>query len=117
MKIALILAAAVTLSGCKTTGDIRSRTMLQRSSSSKSVSEIAGCLALRAAPERGVETGSEPIPNGISVSQSQRVAGVKSVVSVWDVEDLGTERRVTFYVVYKSSKPVGPIAGAAAACI
>lgn len=117
MKIVLAMAVMAILAGCKTTGDIRSRTMLQQSASTKSVPEIAGCLALRAAPGQGVEIGTQALRNGMSVSQSQRVAGIKSVVSVWDVEDLGTQRRVTFYVAYHTDKPVGPISGLAASCV
>ncbi|WP_156350057.1 hypothetical protein [Sphingomonas sp. Leaf20] len=105
------------LTGCKTSGDIRERQVRAQSTSAKSVDVIAGCIALNAAPERGVEVSKADIPNGVSIAQSVRVAGVKSVVAVWDIEDLGTSRRVTLYVVNKSNRATSSIEGPAANCL
>ncbi|BCI70017.1 hypothetical protein SPKIRA_08470 [Sphingomonas paucimobilis] len=103
-------------SGCKTSGDLRVKNVLGRSETTQSVQAVAGCIAL-AISGRGIEISQEPIPNGTAVSAAMRVTGVKSVINVYDIEDLGERRRVTFYGVGGQGGEGRPITGPAAKCI
>lgn len=113
---ATALLASLTLAGCATSGDIRARHVAQTSESQRSVNDIAGCIALRFAGN-GLEVGREQIANGISVTLSSRVTGVKSVMDVFDVIDRGDRRVVTLQSVAGRPGEVGAISGPARECL
>ncbi len=114
MQIAMITLAA--LAGCKTAGDVRVNNLAERSETSRTVADVTGCIALAAAG-RQIEIGSEDLPHGKSISMSMRVAGIKSVLSVYDIEDLGGMRQVSLYSVGGKVGSPRPISGKAAACL
>lgn len=116
MRVTVTVLALMALTGCKTTGDVRGRNLVERSITSRGVSEVAGCIAL-AATGRQIEIGSDPLPNGTAITISMRVAGIKTVMSVYDIEDFETNRRVTLYSVGGNTTSPKPISGKAAACL
>lgn len=113
---AIAILAAMTLAGCATSGDIRGRHVAQTSDSQRAVNDIAGCIALAFAG-KGLEVGKEPIANGVSVTLSSRVTGIKTVMDVFDVVDRGDRRTVTLQSVAGRPGVVGPISGPARDCL
>lgn len=116
MRWIIAAAGLLAIGGCKTAGDIRARHLAGQASSTKPVDELAGCVAL-AVTGRGIEIGKETLPNGVSITAAMRVAGVKTVMNVFDIEDLGSERRVSLYSVGGKGAPSPTIAGPAGKCI
>lgn len=116
MRVTVAVLALLALAGCKTTGDVRARNLVERSITSRAVSEVTGCIAL-AATGRQIELGSDPLPNGTAITISMRVAGIKTVMSVYDIEDFGSDRRVTLYSVGGNTVSPKPISGKAASCL
>lgn len=112
----VVVLLGLALAGCKTSGDIRARHIEQKAMSARSVQDIAGCIAL-AMGGHGLEVSKEDIPHGIAVTVSMRPAGVKTVVDVFDVEDLGDQRSVTLYSVAGKRGEPRPLSGPAAKCV
>lgn len=116
MRILVVIAGLLAVGACKTPGDVRSRHVAAQVTSAKSTSEIAGCIALVASGP-GQEIGKQDLPNGIAVTVSMRVAGIKTVMSVYDIEDAGSVRRVAVYNVGGSDAPKATIQGPARSCV
>lgn len=112
--VGLILIGA--LVGCKSAGDLRGRGAYAQATSERSVKDLAGCIAL-AASGREIEIGQETLPNGVAVTAAMRPAGVKTVVNVYDIEDFGSNRRVSLYAVGSNRKSPGPLPSKVAACM
>jgi hypothetical protein len=116
MRMQIAMITLVALAGCKTASDVRVRSLVERSETSRTVPDVAGCIAL-AATGRSIEIGSEELPRGKSISISMRVAGIKSVLSVYDIEDIGPMRRVSLYSVGGNAAVPRSISGKALACL
>lgn len=117
MRIAIMtMSLCLALGGCKTSGDLRTRQIYEQSETIRSVDDVAGCIALAIAG-REIEIGKEIIPNGIAITMAMRPAGVKTVMNVYDIVDLGQARRVTLYSIGSRNEQPRPIDGPAAKCI
>lgn len=116
MRGLVIFAGLIALTGCKTAGDLRARGPIAEVTTSKSTSEVAGCIALAVATS-GVETEKHALANGVAVTTSMRVGGIKTVMDLYEVEDLGVHRRVTVFSVGGRGPAQPVISGPAASCI
>lgn len=107
MRLIVVIAAAAAVSGCATVADLRDRTPTVERSSARSVQEIAGCVSQKLSKQRGVSVASTPLQTGTSITVTGMLASSPVTYAVFDVEDLGQQRRLRLFDKRKASKAVG----------
>ncbi|WP_164521177.1 hypothetical protein [Sphingomonas sp. ABOLF] len=71
--------------------------------SSKSVAEIAGCVALQASDFPGYEIRKSTLPDGVELKLRFRVAGIAATAATIRVQEVGELRRLSGHATGKES--------------
>lgn len=71
--------------------------------SAASVSEIAGCIALKLSESRGYEVSKSQTATGLDMKLRFRVVGVAATAATYLIDDLGDRRRLTIFATGKTS--------------
>lgn len=106
MRLLTIVAGAAIISGCATVADLRSRTPTVERLSTKSVQEITACVAQRLSNQRGVTVASTPLQSGASLAVTGMFSSNPVTYAVFDVEDLGQQRRLRLFDKRRASDAV-----------
>ncbi|KKW92245.1 hypothetical protein [Sphingobium chungbukense] len=118
MKLGVVIAACVTLAGCMSVQDVRSRPVMFSGSSPKAVNDIAACVTLILQSGKAVMVTATPLKNGVSLTQSVNGQFGNTVFTVADIETVSSgETSARVYAVGRVPKNFDPGKSRFATCM
>ena len=85
--------------------------------SSRSVTELAGCITLKLASSHGYEVQKIERASGMTLKLKFRIAGIAATAATFEIDNLGKQRRLTTFATGKSNGAPRTIAEQARACV
>lgn len=82
----------------------------------RATEDLAGCIALKVAETRGYEVVTKARSDGLDLKMRFRITGIAATAATFQIDDLGSRRRLTIYASGKSTGAPRQIAEQAAKC-